>query len=44
VTRRWRAGRRFAADPAFDREQVMANWHAAVAAVRAFGGGSVTEE
>lgn len=44
VTRRWRAGRRFAANPAFDHEQVMANWHAAVAAVRAFGGGGVSVE
>jgi glycerol kinase len=33
----WHAGRRFDPDPSTDRERLMSDWHAAVAAVRAFG-------
>ena len=33
----WRAGRRFEPAAAADRERLMADWHAAVAAARAFG-------
>jgi glycerol kinase len=39
VSNLWRAGRRFEPDVAVDREQLMARWHSAVAAVRAFGDG-----
>jgi glycerol kinase len=37
VGRLWRAGRRFEPDPGTDRERRLADWHAAVAAARAFG-------
>jgi glycerol kinase len=33
----WRAGKRFEPDPATDRDRLMADWQAAVAAVRAYG-------
>jgi glycerol kinase len=37
VGRLWRAGRRFEPDPHTDREHLMADWHAAVDAVRGYG-------
>jgi glycerol kinase len=37
VSRMWLAGRRFEPDPGSDRERLMSDWHAAVAAVRGFG-------
>lgn len=36
VARLWRAERRFDPNPAVDREQLLSNWHKAVAAVRSF--------
>ena len=37
VSALWRAGRRFEPDLTVDRQRLMADWHAAVAAVRAYG-------